>query len=221
VKGAREPLGVYALETLGPLQTRLHVSQARGFSKFVGRAAEVATLEAALERGVAGHGQTVGVVAEAGTGKSRLCFEFVEQCRARGFTIYETRGVAHGKHVPLLPMLALFRAYFGVQENEADPVVRNKISARLLALDDSLREDLPIFFDLLGVPDPDRPLPAVDPEVLQRRAHAAVRAIVGADGQRDKPAIVFFEDLHWVDAASDAYLAEIIEATARLVASPW
>ncbi len=65
--------------------------------------------------------------------------------------IYETRGVAHGKHVPLLPMLALFRAYFGVQENESESVVRNKISARLLSLDDSLREDLPIFFDLLGV----------------------------------------------------------------------
>ena len=214
VKGAREPLGVYALETLGSLQTRLHLAQARGFSKFVGRAAEMATLEAALERGLAEHGQTVGVVAEAGTGKSRLCFEFVERCRARGFTIYETRGVAHGKHVPLLPMLALLRAYFGVQENESEPVVRKKINARLLSLDDSLREDLPIFFDLLGVTDPDRPLPAVDPEVLQRRAYAALRAIVAADGQRDKPAIVFFEDLHWVDAASDAYLAEIVEATA-------
>ena len=214
VKGASKPLRVHELAGVGAARGRLDVSRARGFSKFVGRAAEVTTLDAALERGVAGHGQTVGVVGEAGTGKSRLCFEFVERCRARGFTIYETRGVAHGKHVPLLPMLALFRAYFGVQENESDSVVRNKISARLLSLDDSLREDLPIFFDLLGVPDPDRPLPAVDPEVLQRRAYAAVRALVSADGERDKPAIVFFEDLHWVDAASDAYLAQIVEASA-------
>lgn len=73
---------------------------------------------------------------------------------------------------------------------------------------------MPIFFSLLGVPDPDRPLPAADPEMLQRRAYAAVRALVRADGQRVKPAIVLFEDLHWLDAASDAYLAQIIAATA-------
>jgi predicted ATPase len=72
---------------------------------------------------------------------------------------------------------------------------------------------LPIFFNLLGVPDPDRPLPVTDPEALQRRAYAAVRAIVRAGGQREKPAILLFEDLHWLDAASDAYLAQIIEAT--------
>ena len=190
------------------------MSRARGFSKFVGRADEVATLEAALERSLAGHGQTVGVVAEAGTGKSRLCFEFVERCRARGFTILEARGVAHGRHVPMLPMLELFRAYFGVREHDSELAVREKIAGRLLLLDESLREDLPIFFNLLGVPDPDRPLPVTDPEALQRRTFAAVRAIVRADGQREKPAILFFEDLHWLDAASDAYLAQIIEATA-------
>ena len=214
LKGAREPLGVYALEGLGALRTRLDLSRSRGFSKFVGRADEVATLEAALERSLKGHGQTVGVVAEAGTGKSRLCFEFVDRCRARGFTILEARGVAHGRHVPMLPMLELFRVYFGVQEHDSALAVREKIAGRLLLLDESLREDLPIFFNLLGVPDLDRPLPVTDPEALQRRAYAAVRAIVRADGQREKPAILLFEDLHWLDAASDAYLAQIIEAAA-------
>ena len=34
-----------------------------------------------------GNGQVVGVVAEAGTGKSRLCYEFVERCRARGMLV--------------------------------------------------------------------------------------------------------------------------------------
>jgi hypothetical protein len=33
--------------------------------------------------------------------------------------------VAHGKHVPLLPMLALFREYFGVEESDADPSPAN------------------------------------------------------------------------------------------------
>jgi len=214
VKGAREPLGVYALEGLGSLRNRLDLAQVRGFSKFVGRGDEVITLEAALERSLNGHGQTVGVVADAGTGKSRLCFEFLQRCRARGFPIVEARGVAHGRNVPLLPMLELFRGYFGIQEHDAELAVREKIAGRLLLLDESLREDLPILFNLLGVPDPERPLPAAAPDELQRRAYAAVRALVRADGQREKPAIVYFEDLHWLDAASDGYLAQIVEATA-------
>jgi class 3 adenylate cyclase len=213
LKGVSESLNVYELEGPGSLRDHFELSRVRGLSKFVGRAAELATLEAALERSLQGRGQTVGVVADAGTGKSRLCFEFAERCRNRGFKVLEARGVAHGRRVPLLPMLELFRAYFGVQEDDAPLAVREKIAGRLLLLDESLRDDLPIFFNLLGVPDPDRPQLAMDPEVLQRRAYAAVRAIARADGQREKPAILLFEDLHWLDAASDGYLAQIIEAT--------
>ncbi len=213
LKGVAAALEVFALEGLGAARTRLDLSQSRGFSKFVGRSNEIATLEAALEQGLLGPGRTVGVVAEAGTGKSRLCFEFLERCRARGYPVVETRGVAHGRHVPLLPMLELFRTYFGVQRTDDEQAVREKIAGRLLLLDANLGDDLPIFFNLLGVTDPDRPLPLIDPELLQRRAYAAVRAIVRADSRRPKPAIVFVEDLHWLDAASDAYLAQIVEAT--------
>jgi predicted ATPase/class 3 adenylate cyclase len=213
LKGVNEALDVYALEGLGSLRNPLELSRSRGFSKFVGRAAELATLEAALERGLQGRRQTVFIVADAGTGKSRLCFEFAERCRSQGFKVLEARGVAHGRRVPLLPMLELFRAYFGVEAGDEPLAVREKIAGRLLLLDESLRDDLPIFFNLLEVPDSDGPQLAMDPEVLQRRAYAAVRAIARADGQREKPAILLFEDLHWLDAASDGYLAQIIEAT--------
>ena len=76
IKGAKEALAVYALEGLGPLRTRFEVSRARGLSKFVGREAEMQPLEAALERATHDRGEVIGVVAAAGTGKSRLCFEF-------------------------------------------------------------------------------------------------------------------------------------------------
>ena len=83
------------------MRTRLDVSHARGFTKFVGRQSEMAALEAALEQAIAGNAQVVGVVAEPGTGKSRLCYEFAERCRAREIPVYEAHGVAHGKAVPL------------------------------------------------------------------------------------------------------------------------
>jgi adenylate cyclase len=87
VKGVTQPVNVFEVIGLGALRTRLDLSRSRGFSKFVGRDREMATLEGALDAAIAGNGQVVGVVAEAGTGKSRLCFEFVERCRSRGVRV--------------------------------------------------------------------------------------------------------------------------------------
>ena len=119
VRGLSQPVGVFELEGVGRVRTRLEVSRARGFTKFVGRQSEMAALEAALEQAIAGNAQVVGVVAEPGTGKSRLCYEFAERCRAREIPVYEAHGVAHGKAVPLLPILEFFRGYFGITEHDA------------------------------------------------------------------------------------------------------
>src|SRR5438093_8326460 len=97
VRGLSQPVGVFELEGVGRMRTRLEVSRARGFSKFIGRQSEMAALETALERAISGNTQVVGVVAEPGTGKSRLCYEFAERCRAREIKVYEGHGVAHGK----------------------------------------------------------------------------------------------------------------------------
>ncbi len=129
---------VHRLLGVGTARTRFDVSRSRGLTRFVGRDADMATLEAALEQAQAGHGQVVGVVAEAGTGKSRLCFEFAERCRARGMTVNEGHAVAHGKNIPYLPMLQVFRGYYGITERDDDRTVREKIAGRMLLLDESL-----------------------------------------------------------------------------------
>src|SRR5262249_7464165 len=82
VKGVSEPVGVFVLRGVGALRTRFEVARARGLSRFVGRDADMQALEAALTQAQAGNGQVVGVVAPAGTGKSRLGFEFLERCWA-------------------------------------------------------------------------------------------------------------------------------------------
>ena len=116
LKGVSEPMRVYELTGIGSARTRFDLSRARGLVRFVGRDAEVRTLEAAMERTRRGDGQVLGVVADAGTGKSRLCFEFAEHCRAQGVTVMEGRCVAHGKNLPLLPVLEVIRGYFGIEE---------------------------------------------------------------------------------------------------------
>src|SRR6266576_1842796 len=149
VKGVREPVRVYELEGLGPIRTRLEASRARGFSRFVGRDEEMKALEAALARALAGAGQVVGVAGDAGVGKSRLCWELAERCRARGIRFAEGHAPPHGKMIPLLPWIDLYRNYFGITEQDDDETARDKIAGRTLRLDESLAESLPILFDFL------------------------------------------------------------------------
>ena len=111
VKGNSGPVRVHQLSGVGPLRTRFDVSRARGLSRFVGRAHEVDILEQAMERARRGQGgQVVGVVAHAGVGKSRLCFEFLERHRARGVLVNQGQAVPHGRNIPLLPLMQAFRA---------------------------------------------------------------------------------------------------------------
>jgi class 3 adenylate cyclase len=211
VKGLRQPLRVYALGGVGPLRTRLDVSRARGFSRFVGRTDEMTVLESALARALAGSGQVVGVVAEPGVGKSRLCYEFAERCRARGIPVYEGHCVAHGKMIPFLPVLEVLRGYFGITEQDGDRDAREKIAGRLLLLERELTEALPLFFDFLGVSDPTQPSSRMDPEARQRQLFAAIRRLLQATTRRE-PGVVLIEDLHWADGGSEAFFANHVEA---------
>jgi class 3 adenylate cyclase len=72
LKGVSASVRVYELEGVSALRTSIEVSRSRGFSRFVGRADEMAALEAALGRAIEGNGQVIGVVAHLGFGKSRL-----------------------------------------------------------------------------------------------------------------------------------------------------
>jgi class 3 adenylate cyclase len=216
VKGVRAPVRVHRLAGAGAARTRLDVSRARGLTRFVGRDTDMATLEAALEQAQAGHGQVVGVVAEAGTGKSRLCFEFTEHCRARGMIVNEGHAVAHGKNIPYLPMLQVFRGYYGITEQDDDRTAREKIAGRMLLLDDTFRDVLPVLFEFFGVPDPDRPVPRMDPEAKQRQLFAVLRRLVqGADPRIGAESrVTLIEDLHWFDAGSEAFLEQWVDALA-------
>ena len=211
VKGLSEPVEVFDLAAVGAFRTRFDRSRARGLSAFVGRDREMAALDAALERARRGSGQVVGVVAEAGTGKSRLCAEFAERCRARGIPILEGRGVAHGKAIPMLPMLEMWRAFYDIRDGEGPETTRARIASRLLQMDESFREMLPYVFDLFGVPDPANPSPAIDSEQRQKRIHGVLKRILH-DPAYGGLRVILLEDLHWFDGASDAYLETTVDS---------
>src|SRR5262249_14814399 len=187
------------------------VSRSRGWSRFVGREAEMHILDTALERAIRGQGQVVGVVGEPGVGKSRLCLEFMERCRTRGLSTLEGHCPPHGKVLPFVPILEIWRSYFGIVERDSPEEARRKIAGTLLLLGEEIREVLPIRFEFLGVCDPERPAPLVDGEARQRALFGFLRRLTQARAERE-PTVVLIDDVHWIDPASDAFVGQFVEA---------
>jgi class 3 adenylate cyclase/tetratricopeptide (TPR) repeat protein len=211
IKGASRPMRVFELAGVGAARSRLDLSRERGFSSFVGRDEEMAVLEAALARAERGEGAAVGIVADPGIGKSRLCHEFAERCRERGIEVFECQAQAHGRSIPFMPVLQMLRSYFGIADGDPERIVREKIAGRTLLLDPDFAEDLPLLFDFLGVPDPDRPVAQLSAEARQRSLRGVVCRLVRAPNRRNS-IVALIEDLHWMDEGSANLLGELIAA---------
>lgn len=209
IKGVSRPIRVSELAGIGTARSRLDLSRERGFSRFVGRDEEMVMLEEALEQAVAGDGAAVGIVAEAGVGKSRLCFELAERARSRGVEVFACQGQAHGREIPFMPVLQMLRDYFGIADADPERIVREKVAGRTLLLDPGFVEDLPVLFDFLGVPDPERPLPKLSAEARHRTLRGVVCRLVRAPKRRE-PIVTLVEDLHWMDDASEVLLGELL-----------
>ncbi|TPQ37961.1 adenylate/guanylate cyclase domain-containing protein [Cupriavidus pinatubonensis] len=215
IKGLREPLAVYEVLGLGALRTRLQVGAKRGLARFVGREAELKRLGDALELARAGQGQIVGVVGEAGVGKSRLFHEFKARAQ-QGCMVLETFSVSHGKAFPYLPLIDLLRNYFQITAQDDERRYREKATGRLLILDRALEDQLPYLLYLLGIVEPGSALPTMDPAIRRQRTFEAIaRLLVRESQNQNQPLMVLFEDLQWLDSETEAFLNVLIAEVPR------
>jgi class 3 adenylate cyclase/tetratricopeptide (TPR) repeat protein len=211
IKGASRPMRVFELAGVGQARSRLDLSRERGFSRFVGRSKEMSVIEEAFERAEEGNGGVIAVVADPGVGKSRLCLEFAERSRENGVEVFEAQAQSHGKSIPFMPVLQMMRAYFGIGDGDPDRIAREKIAGRTLLLDPELADSMPLLFDFLGVPDPDRQIPQMSAEARQRALGGLICSLVNAADRR-KTVVVLIEDLHWMDEASSVMLGDLISS---------
>jgi class 3 adenylate cyclase/tetratricopeptide (TPR) repeat protein len=218
VKGLADPVEVYEVTGAGLARTRLQAAVSRGLTRFVGRDAELEQLRRAQQLAGDGHGQVAALVGEAGVGKSRLVYEFTHSHRLQGWLILESASVSYGKATSYLPAIDLLKGYFKIQDRDDLREVREKVTGKLLTLDESLKPTLPAFLALLDVPVDDPEWRVLDPGQRRQRTLDAVRRLLLREA-REQPLLVIFEDLHWIDSETQALLDSLVDSlgSARLL----
>jgi DNA-binding CsgD family transcriptional regulator len=145
--------------------------------ELVGRDAELATVTRAVDDAGRGTGRVLGILGEAGIGKSALLEAVAERARGAGMLVISGRGVEHERDVP-----------FGLAHTALLPHVGDLPRGAIDAV-------APGFDGLSCICAPD-----VGP-AERFHLHRAARALLELLGRR-RPLVLLLDDMHWADEAS-------------------
>jgi len=205
IKGLAEPLEVHKLTGVGPVRTRFQSGARRGLAPVVGRERELEQLRQAQRLADSGQGQVMALVAEAGVGKSRLVFELAHTPVLEEWLVMECAAVSYGKAMSYLPVVNLLKGYFEITEQDSLQTIGDKVKTKLLALDGALAPTLPALLALLDAPVNDPAWQSLDSSERRRRMLDGVRYLLLREAQQ-RPLLLIFEDLHWIDSETQAVL---------------
>jgi predicted ATPase len=197
VKGKQEPVQAWlALDSVLMPGVR-----ARKETPFVGRAAELASLETAWGRALEGTAQLVTVLGVPGIGKSRLGDEFLglvaDDARIlRGRSLPYGAGSGYGAFAQHVMQIA------GILDTDSIPVATQKLRDAVSRLMDEGAEEVASHLAIL--------VGLTHDEVADRRTlFFAVRRLVEELAARG-PLVLVFEDIHWAEGG----LLDLIETLA-------
>ncbi|HVX18115.1 MAG TPA: AAA family ATPase [Acidimicrobiales bacterium] len=160
----------------------------------VGRDAEWARLQAALDGVGAGVGAAVALVGEAGIGKSRLAADLGRLASEREIPVLVGRAVDAGAPAPYRP---LFEALAGWSRGASDAVPELRRTKELLA---------PIVPGWRAADEPSFPVSAME-------LGEALLQLLGAIAD-DRGCVLVLEDLHWADADTAAVVEYVVDNVA-------
>jgi DNA-binding NtrC family response regulator/tetratricopeptide (TPR) repeat protein len=181
---------------------------------FVARGRELEQLELALELTWKGHGQVVAVVGEAGVGKSRLLWEFINSHVVRDAQILVSGAVSYRKPTLYLPVVALLQAYFQVAPHDDAPTILDKVTGKVSSLERGLGQILPPLLAILDVAVEDDQWRALDSQQRRQRMLEATQALF-LEASRLQPIVIVLEDLHWIDSETQAVFDALVESLSR------
>ena len=198
IKGASNPVAARRLLAIGEHQPRR-----RSEPTFVGRSWELNTITSILDEAARGAGCVIDIVGLPGIGKSRLVRESAAIAVARGVPVFGTYCESHARDVPFHAVARMLRAGMGVDDADAH-TARARVCEQFPTADPA---DLVLLYDLLGIRDPEVPLPDVAADARRRRLTAMINS---ASLERGEPAMYVIEDAQWIDEASESMLADFL-----------
>jgi class 3 adenylate cyclase/tetratricopeptide (TPR) repeat protein len=214
VKGKTQPTTPYRVVGESAVQTRFEAAQQKGFTLFTGRQTELKILRSCLEKTMGGKGQLVTILGEAGVGKSRLVYEFRHSLNRKEITVLQGRCQAYGVSIPFFPHINALKRGLKLRDEDTTAKLHEKTVTNILAIDPSLEKYLPLYLHLLSIPSDEYPLPKnLHSQELTNALHEALAACF-IQSSKKQPMVLFFEDWHWTDEASDAALKHLISIAA-------
>lgn len=213
IKGLAEPINVFELVAARrmPPASRIAAAKPGGLSQFVNRETELTLIGKALERVAQGHGQAVALVGEPGIGKSRLAYEVIKS--STGWMALEGRALSYGTRTAFLPIASMLRAFFDIQDTDDIATVRDKVVRELALLGERNTEMHSAVLWLLDIPQEGPEGAAwmeLDPVIRRQRTIDSIKRLM-VKLSNVHPLILLIEDLHWIDAESQAVIDALVE----------
>ena len=182
-------------------------------SPLVGRDREVARLMQSIERLIAGRGGIAFVVGEVGVGKSRLLAEVRRRATTQNLLWLEGRALSFSQTLGYRPFLELIRASVGITDQDGERESWTKLEQRVSALfPEPAAEILPYLATLLALPVRGGLAARVrylDGQAMGRQIFRAARHFFARLAE-ERPLLLVFEDLHWVDRSSATLLEHLL-----------
>src|SRR5215475_1062170 len=235
VKGVSQPVEAFEVVAATAARTRVQAAAARVLTPIVGRRREIEVFSKLMEQAGSGKGQILAMVGEPGLGKSRLVHEFTRHQLRPGWLVLEGTSVSYGKATPYFPLIEMLRRYFQIADGEGSEGIQDRVVMHILELDNTFKDAIPPMLSLLGaLPDevhPPTPLTqfkevvdaterylGMDPQQRRRYTFDAIKLVLVRESQR-QPLLIVFEDLHWIDSETQAFLDSFVESlpTTRIV----
>lgn len=161
-------------------------------SRFVGREAELAELERALEGTVPEELPAIYFVAgESGVGKTRLLRELAERAESGGVRVLGGTCIELGEdELPYAPLVAMLRPL----HRSCEPILQE--------LSEGTRAELARLNPEIGEPSAE---PESERGEAQRRLFDAILELVSRLGE-EGPVLLWVEDIHWADRSTRSFL---------------
>ena len=214
VKGKRQPQKSFELLKESEIGSRIEAATIKGLTRFVGRKNSMASLMEAYHKAHSGSGQVVGIVGDAGLGKSRILLEFKNRLPKDDITYLEGRCLNYGDSISYLPIIDILKRYFQIKEDEKESIAKEKMREKVFQLDSKLEGNLPAMYDLLSIGVANENFQLLEPQQKRDMIFESIKDVIIRESQ-NSILVIAIEDLHWIDKTSEEFLSYLIGWIAR------